>query len=45
MVEQGGISINEEKVISITRTISCDDLEKGFAILKKGKKQFIKLVK
>lgn len=45
MVEQGGISINDNKITQITYAISDGDLTDGFAILKKGKKQFIKLVK
>ena len=45
MVEQGGISVNDNKVTTITFTISESDFKDGYAILKKGKKQFIKLVK
>lgn len=44
-VEQGGISINGEKVNSISYQLSEDCFADGFAILKKGKKQFLKLLK
>ncbi len=45
MVEQGGISLNDEKVTAITKTLTSEDFADGYAILKKGKKQIIKLVK
>lgn len=45
MVEQGGISVNDNKISSINHTLTDADFEKGFAVLKKGKKQFIKIVK
>lgn len=45
MVEQGGISVNDTKVTNINFNLSDNSFEKGFAILKKGKKQFIKIVK
>lgn len=44
LVEQGGISINDEKVTAITRTVTPADFEKGFLIIKKGKKVFHKVV-
>lgn len=45
MIEQGGISLNENKVSEISYALSETDFAEGYAILKKGKKQFIKLVK
>lgn len=45
MVEQGGISLNDQKVTAITKTLNDEDFTDGYAILKKGKKQIIKLVK
>ncbi len=44
MVEQGGISLNDQKITSISKIMSAEDFVDGFAILKKGKKQIIKLV-
>ena len=45
MVEQGGISLNDQKITAITKTLTSEDFADGYAILKKGKKQIIKLVK
>lgn len=44
MVEQGGISLNDQKVTNISKCLEDADFKDGYAILKKGKKQFIKLV-
>ena len=44
LIEQGGISINDEKVENFNTTLTAKDFEKGYAILKKGKKNFIKVV-
>lgn len=43
LVEQGGISINDEKITDSKHTISLNDFSKDF-ILKKGKKVFIKII-
>ena len=43
-IEQGGVSINDEKVTDIKRTLTEADLKDGMAILKKGKKKFVKIV-
>ncbi len=45
MVEQGGISINDQKISEISYALSDGDFASGYAILKKGKKQFIKILK
>ena len=45
LIEQGGITLNNEKVDSFNRTLTAEDFEKGYALLKKGKKSFIKIVK
>ena len=45
LIEQGGITLNNEKVDSFTRFLTAEDFEKGYALLKKGKKSFIKIVK
>ncbi len=41
LIEQGGISINGEKVSAVSQTVSADDLKNGVK-LKKGKKIFHK---
>ena len=43
LVEQGGISINDEKITDAKHTISLD-LFNNDVILKKGKKVFIKII-
>ena len=44
LLSQGGISLNDEKITDISYTLSDKDFEKGYAILKKGKKIYYKLV-
>ena len=43
LISQGGISLNDEKISDINYVLSVQDFEKGYAILKKGKKIFYKL--
>lgn len=45
LINQGGISLNDNKITDINHKLSDTDFEKGFAILKKGKKIFHKLEK
>lgn len=45
LINQGGISLNDEKITDINYKLSDKDFEQGFAILKKGKKIFHKLEK
>lgn len=45
LVTQGGISLNDNKIDDTTYMLSDDDFNKGYAILKKGKKVFYKLEK
>ena len=45
LINQGAISLNDEKISDINYKLSEKDLEQGFAILKKGKKVFHKLEK
>lgn len=45
LISQGGISLNEEKIADINYTLSEKDFSDGYAILKKGKKIFYKLIK
>lgn len=44
LISQGGISLNDEKITDINYTLSDKDFSDGYAILKKGKKIFYKLV-
>jgi len=45
LINQGGISLNDEKVTDVTYVLSDEDFSQGYAILKKGKKVFHKLEK
>ena len=45
LINQGGISLNDEKISDINYILSDKDFEDGYAILKKGKKVFHKLEK
>ena len=44
LISQGGITLNDTKVSDINAKLSSSDFSDGFAILKKGKKVFHKLV-
>ncbi len=44
LITQGGISLNDEKINDISYVLCEDDFKDGYAILKKGKKIFYKLV-
>ncbi len=44
LITQGGISLNDEKVTDINYCLSDKDFSDGYAILKKGKKIFYKLI-
>ncbi|MBQ8042616.1 MAG: tyrosine--tRNA ligase, partial [Clostridia bacterium] len=44
LISQGGISFDDEKVTDIFHRIHMDTFEKGYVVLKKGKKIFIKLI-
>ena len=43
LINQGGISLNDEKISDVNYVLSEKDFPQGFAILKKGKKVFYKL--
>ena len=45
LIAQGGISVNDNKLTDANYCLSNNDFENGFALIKKGKKQFIKIVK
>lgn len=44
LITQGGISLNDEKILDINYMLSEKDFSKGYAILKKGKKIFYKII-
>lgn len=44
LISQGGISLDDAKVTDIFTKLDILDFEKGYVVLKKGKKIFIKLV-
>ena len=43
LVEQGGASVNEEKILDFSKLFTVDDLKAGLKI-KKGKKVFHKVI-
>ena len=43
LIEQGGISINDEKITDTKYILKKSEFEDNFFILKKGKKTFIKI--
>ena len=45
LISQGAISLNNEKIEDIGYVLKEDDFKEGYAILKKGKKIYYKLVK
>lgn len=44
LIEQNGISINNEKISSVNKMISNDDLTENFIVIQKGKKVFLKVI-
>ena len=44
LIEQGGVTVDDEKAKSFTDTVSLESFEKGHVIVKKGKKVFIKYI-
>ena len=44
LIEQGGITVNGEKVTDAKRIVSQDDLEGGYILIRKGKKIYHKIV-
>ena len=45
LIEQGGVSLNDEKITDVTYKLEEKDFAEGYAILKKGKKVFYKIEK
>ncbi len=44
LIEQGGVSVDDEKVTEPFKSLSKSDFEKGYVIIKKGKKVFYKAI-
>ena len=44
LIEQNGLSLNQEKVKSIDQLITNKNLQENFVILQKGKKTFLKII-
>ena len=43
MIENGGISLNNEKVVDFRYILSKNDLTEGYCLLRKGKKSYVKV--
>ena len=44
LIEGGGVSVNDEKITDVKRTLTPDDLKDGALVLKKGKKKAVKII-
>lgn len=44
MIENGGISVGEQKIVDIKKTIAEADLTENYVIVRKGKKNYLKVV-
>jgi len=44
LIQQGGLMVNDQKVSDVYKTYSVDDMKDGYLLLKKGKKNFLKIV-
>ncbi|MCH5191835.1 MAG: tyrosine--tRNA ligase [Oscillospiraceae bacterium] len=44
LIEQGGVSVDDVKIADVFKSLSKSDFEKGYVIVKKGKKIFYKAV-
>ena len=44
LIEQGGVTVDDEKAKSFTDTVALSAFEKGHVIVKKGKKIFVKFI-
>lgn len=43
LIQQGGVSVNDEKITDPYKTLTSEDFKEGFAVIKKGKKVFHKI--
>ncbi len=44
LIQQGGLTINDEKITDVNKVITNDDFKDGEMIVKKGKKSFFKVI-
>lgn len=44
LIQQGGVMIDEQKVTDVAAAVSTEDFDKGYVVIKKGKKVFHKAV-
>ena len=44
LIQQGGVSLNDQKVADPLLVLTADQFEKGYAVIRKGKKIFHKIV-
>lgn len=44
MIEGGGVTLNDNKVADVKQAITNDDIKDGYALLRKGKKNYVKVV-
>lgn len=45
LVEQGGVAVDDRKITDFTAVIPADDFEKGYVVIRKGKKVFHKAIR
>ena len=43
LIQQGGLSINGEKVVEVSRALTEEDFKDGSALIKRGKKNYNKI--
>ena len=43
LIQQGGLSINGEKVVEVSRVLAEEDIKDGSALIKRGKKNYNKI--
>lgn len=44
LIQQGGVSVDDEKITALDHMLTAANFEKGYAIIKKGKKVFHKII-
>jgi tyrosyl-tRNA synthetase len=44
LIQQGGLSVNDNKITDVAAKLSIEDFEKGYVVVKRGKKNFNKIV-
>ncbi len=44
LIQQGGLCINDQKIIDINYLVKKDDFKDGYILAKKGKKNFLKII-